>query len=149
MVGAHAWLTLIPQDHSTAHAAPAGGHGEGVQHPIKVYLWIWLLLFVFSTFSYLVDFYQLQGYLRWTLILIFMLLKAGFIVAIFMHMAWERLALKLAILVPPLALLVLVGLMAIEGDYTFATRLKAFVQEVQKPGGHHKAEHAEPSAEHP
>ncbi len=137
-------------DHSTAHAAPAGGHGEGVQHPIKVYLWIWLLLFVFSTFSYLVDFFQLQGYLRWTLIIIFMLLKAGFIVAIFMHMAWERLALKLAILVPPLALLVLVGLMAIEGDYTFATRLKAFVQEAQKPGGHHKAEHdAAPAAEHP
>ena len=53
-----------------------------------------------------------------------MLLKAGFIVAIFMHMAWERLALKLAILVPPLALLVLIGLMAIEGDYTFLTRLR-------------------------
>ena len=64
-----------------------------------------------------------------------MLLKAGFIVAIFMHMAWERLALKLAILVPPLALLVLIGLMAIEGDYTFLTRLQSFVQQVQKPGG--------------
>jgi cytochrome c oxidase subunit IV len=130
-----------------AHA-PAGGHGEGVQHPIKIYLWIWLLLFVFSTFSYLVDFYQLQGYLRWTLILVFMFLKAGFIVAIFMHMAWERLALKLAILVPPLALLVLVGLMAIEGDYTFLTRLESFVQQPHKPSGHHQAE-AEPAAEHP
>ncbi|HXS92146.1 MAG TPA: cytochrome C oxidase subunit IV family protein [Steroidobacteraceae bacterium] len=136
-------------DHSTAHAAPAGGHGEGVQHPIRIYLWIWLLLFVFSTFSYLVDFFQLQGYLRWTLIIIFMLLKAGFIVAIFMHMAWERLALKLAILVPPLALLVLVGLMAIEGDYTFLTRLQSFVHEVQKPSAHaggHAAE--QPAAEH-
>src|SRR5688500_6159370 len=116
--------------HSTEAAAhgTAGGHGEGVQHPIKLYLWIWLLLFVFSTFSYLVDFYQPQGMLRWTLIIIFMLLKAGFIVAIFMHMAWERLALKLAILVPPLALLVLVALMAIEGEYTFLTRLAAFVR---------------------
>jgi cytochrome c oxidase subunit 4 len=111
------------------HAAPAAAHhGEGgQQHPIKIYLWIWLLLFVFSAFSYMVDYFQLQGYLRWTLIIIFMLLKAGFIVAIFMHMAWERLALKLAILVPPLALLVLVGLMAIEGDYTFLTRLASFV----------------------
>ena len=129
--------------------APAGSHGEGVQHPIRIYLWIWALLFVFSTFSYLVDFFQLQGYLRWTLIIIFMLLKAGFIVAIFMHMAWERLALKLAILVPPLALLVLVGLMAIEGDYTFLTRLQSFVHEVQKPGAHaggHAAE--QPAAEH-
>ncbi len=133
-----------------AHGAHSpGGHGEGVQHPIKVYLWIWLLLFVFSTFSYLVDFYRLQGMLRWTLIIIFMLLKAGFIVAIFMHMAWERLALKLAILVPPLALLVFVGLMAIEGDYTFLTRLQSFVQQEQKPGGHHGGHEAEPAAEHP
>jgi cytochrome c oxidase subunit 4 len=65
-----------------------------------------------------------------------MLLKAGFIVAIFMHMAWERLALKLAILVPPLALMVLLGLMAIEGDYTFVTRLQSFVQQIQTPGEH-------------
>ena len=39
------------------------------------------------------------------------------------------LALKLAILVPPLCLLVLIGLMAIEGDYTFVTRGTAFTQE--------------------
>lgn len=120
----------------TAAHAPAGGHGEGVQHPIKIYLWIWLLLFVLSTFSYLVDFFQLQGYLRWSLIILFMLLKAGFIVAIFMHMAWERLALKLAILVPPLALMVLVGLMAIEGDYTFLTRLESFVKVVHTKEHH-------------
>jgi cytochrome c oxidase subunit IV len=64
--------------------------------------------------------------LRWTLIILFMLLKAGFIVAIFMHMKWERLALKLAILLPPLCLLILIGLMAIEGDYTFLTRSDSF-----------------------
>ena len=77
---------------------------EGQQHPHQVYLWIWLLLFVLSTFSYMVDYFHLQGMLRWTLIIVFMLLKAGFIVAIFMHMAWERLALKFAILLPPLCL---------------------------------------------
>jgi len=122
---------------------------EGQQHPIAIYLWIWLLLFVLSTFSYLVDYFHLHGTLRWGLILLFMFLKAGFIVAIFMHMNWERLALKLAILVPPLALLVLVGLMAIEGDYTFLTRLQSFVHEVQKPSAHaggHAAE--QPAAEH-
>ena len=101
---------------------------EGQQHPLTVYLWIWLLLFVLSTFSYLVDFYHVQGLLRWTLIITFMLLKAGLIVAIFMHMAWERLALKFAILLPPLCLIVLVGFMAIEGDYTFLTRGAAFVR---------------------
>ena len=108
------------------HAAqPAEGHQ---QHPLAIYLWIWLLLFVLSAGSYLVDYFHLQGMLRWTLIIIFMLLKAGFIVAIFMHMAWERLALKLAILMPPLCLLVLIAFMAIEGDYTFITRGAAFVR---------------------
>ncbi len=63
---------------------------------------------------------------------------------------FRRLALKLAILVPPLALLVLVGLMAIEGDYTFLTRLQSFVQQEQKQGGHHGGHAAEqPAAEHP
>ena len=103
-------------------------HGEGQQHPIKVYLWIWAMLFVLSTFSYLVDYFQLQGVMRWSLIILFMLLKAGFIVAIFMHMAWERLALKFAILIPPLCLLILIALMAIEGEHTFITRWGAFVR---------------------
>ncbi|HEX2492997.1 MAG TPA: cytochrome C oxidase subunit IV family protein [Steroidobacter sp.] len=101
-------------------------HAEGQQHPIRIYLWIWALLFVFSAFSYMVDYFQLQGALRWALILILMFGKAGFIVAVFMHMAWERLALKLVVLVPPLALLVLIGLMAAEGDYTLLTRLASF-----------------------
>ncbi|MDH3641740.1 MAG: cytochrome C oxidase subunit IV family protein [Gammaproteobacteria bacterium] len=106
--------------------AGADAHGEGQQHPIKLYLWIWLLLFVFSAFSYAVDYIGFEGYLRWTLILFFMFLKAGFIVAIFMHMAWERLALITAILGPPLLLLVLIWLMVIEGDYTFLTRIVFF-----------------------
>ena len=101
---------------------------EGQQHPLAIYFWIWGLLFVLSGFSYAVDYFQLHGLLRWGLILLFMFLKAGFIVAIFMHMSWERLALKLAILVPPLCLLILIGFMAIEGDYTFLTRGAAFLR---------------------
>ncbi|WP_129782519.1 cytochrome C oxidase subunit IV family protein [Peristeroidobacter soli] len=120
--------TDLSADHSPTHAAAHGTHAEGQQHPIKLYLLIWGLLFVFSAFSYMVDYFRLQGALRWTLIIVFMLIKASFIVAIFMHMAWERLALKLAILVPPLALLILIGLMAIEGDYTFLTRVASFVK---------------------
>jgi cytochrome c oxidase subunit IV len=114
---------------SATHAPAAHGSAEGgQQHPIRLYLWIWVLLFVLSACSYMVDYFQLQGGLRWTLILLFMLLKAGFIVSIFMHVAWERLALKLVILVTPLTLLVLIGLMAIEGDYTFLTRIASFVR---------------------
>lgn len=102
------------------------GHATGQQHPVGLYLKVWALLFVLSTFSYLVDYFHLHGYLRWSLILILMIMKAGLIVAVFMHMRWERLALVYAILVPPLALLVLVALMTAEADYTFLTRLLFF-----------------------
>jgi cytochrome c oxidase subunit 4 len=95
----------------------------GQQHPIGLYLKIWALLFVLSAMSYMVDYFHLQGLLRWALIIVFMLLKAGLIVAIFMHMAWERMALICAITLPPLALLVLVGLMWAEADHTFLSRL--------------------------
>jgi cytochrome c oxidase subunit IV len=100
-------------------------HAEGQQHPLSIYFWIWGLLFLFSAFSYGTDFLP-HGYLRMGLILLFMLLKAGFIVAIFMHMAWERVALITAIIGPPAVLLVLIGLMAIEGDYTILTRIASF-----------------------
>ena len=106
---------------------------QGQQHPIKVYLWIWLLLFVVSFFSYMVDYLQFQGALRWTLILIFMFVKAGFIVAIFMHMKWERLALKLAILGPPVAIMVLIWLMSYEGLYIEDTRLEYYGESTMEP----------------
>ena len=101
-------------------------HVEGQQHPIGIYLKIWGLLFVLSTASYLVDYFHFQGYLRWSLILIFMMLKAGLIVSVFMHMLWERLALVYVIVVPPLLLLVLLGIGALEADYTFFTRVIFF-----------------------
>ena len=100
---------------------------EGQQHPIGIYLWIWGLLFVFSAFSYAVDWYQLQGYLRWSLILIFMMLKAGFICAIFMHMYWERLALIYAILLPCIAILFLLVFMFSESGYTLWMRMVYFM----------------------
>jgi cytochrome c oxidase subunit 4 len=122
-------VTAAETVQTPAHGAAAvHGATEGQQHPLRIYLLIWALLFVFSTFSYLVDYFQLHGMLRWSLIIVFMLAKAGLIVAIFMHMRWERLALKFAILIPPLALLILIGLMAIEGAHTFITRWGAFVR---------------------
>ena len=114
--------------HITAETELPRVEAETQHHPIRLYLVVWGLLFILSTCSYLIDYFGLVGYLRWSLILFFMILKAGLIVAIFMHMAWERLALKFAILIPPLVLLILIGLMAIEGDYTFLTRLAAFLR---------------------
>jgi len=107
-------------------ATRAIGHVEGQQHPIKLYLVVWGWLFVLSTCSYLVDYFGLQGYLRWSLILLFMILKAGLIVAVFMHMAWERLTLIYAILLPPVLVLIFVGMMVFEANYTLFTRLNFF-----------------------
>jgi cytochrome c oxidase subunit IV len=119
----------VPPPASLPEAAPAVAAKTakvGQQHPIKIYLQVWGYLFVLSTMSYLVDYFHVEGMLRWVLIVTFMFLKAGLIVAIFMHMAWERLALMYAILVPPLCLGTLVLLMAIESDYTFWTRIIFF-----------------------
>jgi cytochrome c oxidase subunit IV len=108
--------------HDDAHAGDHATHAQGQQHPLGVYFKIWGLLFVLSIASYLVDYFHLQGVLRWSLILIFMFLKAGLIVAVFMHMMWERLALVYAIVVPPLLLVTLLAIGALEADYTFVTR---------------------------
>jgi len=127
---AHQAAQSVPHPASLHETAPAevsnAAHASGQQHPIGMYLKIWGYLFVLSTMSYLVDYFHVEGVLRWTLILTFMVLKAGLIVAVFMHMAWERLALMYAILVPPLCLGTLVLLMAIESNYTFWTRIIFF-----------------------
>ncbi len=112
-------------------------HESGQQHPISLYFIVWGLLFVLSFFSYMVDYLDFQGGLRWALILLFMFLKAGFIVAIFMHVAWERLALRVVILGPPIALLVLIVLMTYEADYTFMTRIDFFGEGTPAPEAHH------------
>ncbi|WP_029583005.1 cytochrome C oxidase subunit IV family protein [Bradyrhizobium sp. URHD0069] len=114
--------------HTHLHDALASKatHTEGQQHPIKLYLVVWGWLFVLSTCSYLVDYFGLHGYLRWSLILLFMVLKAGLIVAVFMHMAWERLALVYAILLPPVLVLVFVAIMVFESDYTHLIRVIFF-----------------------
>jgi cytochrome c oxidase subunit 4 len=95
-------------------------------HPLSIYFIVWGALFVLSTLSYMVDYLQFQGYVRWILILAFMWMKAGAIVAVFMHMRWERPALIYTILAPPLCLFVLIGMMTIEGGYTSLTRAMFF-----------------------
>ena len=113
------------QAHVHDTVAPAA-HAKGQQHPIKLYLVVWGWLFVLSTCSFLVDYFGIQGNLRWSLILLFMVLKAGLIVAVFMHMAWERLALAYAILLPPIAVLVFVAIMVLESEYTHWLRVLFF-----------------------
>ncbi len=99
-------------------------HSDEDQHPIGIYLKVWILLFVLSSLSYMVDYFDFQGMLRWSLIIIFMLLKAGFIIAVFMHVMWERMALITAILGPPLLLIFFIGAMMSEGFWVFNTRVE-------------------------
>lgn len=105
---------------------------EGQQHPLKIYWIMWVALFVLSGFSYATDFMD-DGIVRQFLILAFMFAKAGGIVLIFMHMGWERPALKLAILVPPVFIGVLIWLMAIEGNHTELTRIEFFGESTMVP----------------
>ncbi len=111
---------------------------EGTQHPLRIYWIMWISLFVLSSFSYATDFMD-DGPLRIFLILFFMLAKAGGIVWIFMHMGWERWALKIAILGPPVAIMVLIGLMSLEGDYVEGSRLEHYGESTMEVAGpeHH------------
>ena len=121
-------------DTHAGHAAVAVAHDEGQHHPLRIYFVVWGWLFVLSFCSYMVDYIGLQGFLRWFLILTFMLLKAGLIMAIFMHMAWERLSLVYAIILPILAVLVFVCIMVSESDYTLLTRSEFFSADEWAPG---------------
>ena len=96
-------------------------------HKLGIYLCIWTLLFVFSFFSYMVDYLDFQGLLRWSLIVFFMLAKAGFIMAIFMHLYWERWAIVNVLLWPMTAIGVFIAIMAAESYYTFFSRMFNFV----------------------
>jgi cytochrome c oxidase subunit 4 len=111
--------------HAANDAAPVS-HDTHQEHPLRTYFIVWVWLFILSACSYMVDYIGIQGYPRWALILIFMVLKAGLIVAVFMHMAWERLALAYAIILPPVFILVFVALMVLESEYTLWSRLTFF-----------------------
>ena len=104
-------------------AAVDDGHQH---HPLKPYFVVWGWLFVLSAGSYMVDYIGFEGYLRWTLILFFMMVKASLIIAFFMHLKWERLALSYAVILPPIVVLVFVGIMMFESDYTVLTRTEFF-----------------------
>ena len=75
----------------------------------------------------MVDWLNFLGLLRWSLIIFFMLLKAGLIMAIFMHLYWERWAIVNVLLWPMTAIMVFVAIMAAESEYTFFTRALYFV----------------------
>ena len=103
------------------------GKKEVHTHKLGIYLWIWTLLFVFSFFSYMVDYLNYQGLLRWSLIVFFMLVKAGLIMSIFMHLYWEGGAIVNVLLWPMTLIGVFIAIMVAESYYTLFTRLFYFV----------------------
>ncbi|MGM0632148.1 MAG: cytochrome C oxidase subunit IV family protein [Pseudomonadota bacterium] len=106
--------------------------GTQEHHSLAIYYKVWALLFVLSAFSYMVDYIEVQGFWRWFWVLTFMTLKAGFIIAIFMHAFWERLALIWTILGPPILLLFLILFMAFESNYTESTRVERLGHEANQ-----------------
>lgn len=107
-------------------------------HPLKSYYWIWGWLFVLSVFSYMTDIVPIPQMAKWILITFFMLAKAGLIMAVFMHMQWERLSLVTLILVPPGALLFGLLVFGFEGAHVEAVRETHFVNDsyYRTEGGH-------------
>ncbi|MCS7177472.1 MAG: cytochrome C oxidase subunit IV family protein [Candidatus Kapabacteria bacterium] len=90
-------------------------HGEqpgAVHAPIRTYLTVWGWLFVLSAIAYFVDVVHLVGWLKVILLSLLALMKAGLIMAFFMHLRFERLSLVYAIVAPIIFLVVmLVGLL--------------------------------------
>ena len=84
----------------------------------------------------MVDWYQFQGLLRWSLILIFMFLKAGLIMAFFMHLFWERYALVNVLLWPMTAIACFIFLMVAEFKYTFFETTLFFCRRIIKMDGY-------------
>src|SRR3954466_16271005 len=86
--------TVMAEATAPATAIPhaAEGHAKGQQHPIRLYLAFWAWLFVLSACSYMVDYFGVQGLLRWALTVAFMMLKAGLIVPVLIHMALPHVA---------------------------------------------------------
>lgn len=109
-----------------AQEAATTTHATQVEHhehpPINTYLKVWGLLFVLSAVLYFSDIAQMNEILKRFLASAFSLIKAGTIMAYFMHVKFERLSLILAILLPPLLLLALAGILAAEGQYIFGLR---------------------------
>jgi len=97
-------------------------HESGQQPAIATYVKVWGLLFILAGCSYSVGFFGVQGPLRSILLVVLMLLQAGLIVSLLMHLVWERLALVFAIILPPTLLFTLIAIGALDGFSTLFTR---------------------------
>jgi cytochrome c oxidase subunit IV len=105
-------------------------HNEHIEHTDtppnmigKIWKTFWILL-VLTIVDIGLYFALISNHSMWKNVLFILLgiVKAYFIVGIFMHMMFEKKWLRNFIIYPMLFVIVLVALLLIEGDYTFLSR---------------------------
>jgi len=97
------------------------------QPPVGIYYKVWGLLFVLAGFSYAIGYFGVEAPLRGILLIALALLQAGLIIAVLMHLAWERVIVVYLILVPPVLLVSFLGICIADGSYTHGTRQANFL----------------------
>ncbi len=97
-------------------------------HPsLKAYYTVWILLFVLSVVSYGVDFFGVHPEpLKWSVLVMLALAKAGLIMAVFMHLKYERLSLIYTLALPPILIAFIVIFGMGEGQFVAEMRRTAF-----------------------
>lgn len=73
---------------------------EGTHVPIRKYLIVWLWLFILSALAYFIDVVHIHQPWKAVLLVVVALMKAGMIMAVFMHLGYERLSLIYAVVAP-------------------------------------------------
>lgn len=90
--------------------------------PTRVYLVVWGWLFVLSAIAYFIDIWHVSQPFKAILLIAVALMKAGLIVAYFMHLRFERLNLIYAILAPLILLVAMVAGFLPDGVSVFLHR---------------------------
>ncbi|MBC7384324.1 MAG: cytochrome C oxidase subunit IV family protein [Bacteroidia bacterium] len=90
----------------------------------KIWRTFWILL-AFTVVDILLYFMLLSTHSMWknALFILLGVVKAFYIVGIFMHMQFERKTLMYTIILPMIFVIFFIALMIIEGDFTLTSRL--------------------------
>ncbi|GIV55526.1 MAG: hypothetical protein KatS3mg040_0294 [Candidatus Kapaibacterium sp.] len=94
---------------------------EGTHVPIRKYLVVWLWLFILSALAYFIDVVHVPQPWKPILLVVVALMKAGMIMAVFMHLGYERLSLIYAVVAPLIFLVVMTIAFLPEGGAIFGS----------------------------
>lgn len=89
--------------------------------PIRRYLVVWFWLFILSALAYFIDVVHVPAPWKAILLVVVALMKAGMIMAVFMHLGYERLSLVYAVLAPLIFLVAMVIAFLPEGSAVLST----------------------------